>query len=109
MQKVLLLAVGIVVVILALALVIWGISALSDNPEEGELQNDGFGIASFEECVAAGYPVMESYPRQCRTPDGTLFIEDGSVQPGSLESDGGDAQQNTPLQQTPTPNSPYGY
>src|SRR3989344_4620306 len=31
-------------------------------------------INSFEECVAAGYPVMESYPEQCRTPDGMLFI-----------------------------------
>ena len=32
-------------------------------------------ITSFEECVAAGNPVMESYPRQCRTDDGTLFVE----------------------------------
>jgi len=29
----------------------------------------------FEECVAAGNPVMESYPRQCRTPDGKHFVE----------------------------------
>ncbi len=33
-------------------------------------------VLSFEECVAAGYPVMESYPRQCRTPDGRLYVED---------------------------------
>ncbi|MDP3995669.1 MAG: Gmad2 immunoglobulin-like domain-containing protein [bacterium] len=33
-------------------------------------------VDSFEECVAAGYPVMESYPRQCRIPDGENFIED---------------------------------
>jgi len=32
-------------------------------------------IDSFEECVAAGNPVMESYPRQCRTPDGKHFVE----------------------------------
>lgn len=32
-------------------------------------------ITSFEEC-AAKYPVMQSYPGQCRTSDGTLFIED---------------------------------
>lgn len=32
-------------------------------------------IASFEECARAGYPVSESHPRQCRTPDGRLFIE----------------------------------
>jgi len=33
-------------------------------------------ISSFEECVEAGYPVMESYPRQCRTPDGRTFVEE---------------------------------
>lgn len=31
-------------------------------------------INSFEECVAAGFPVMESYPRQCRA-DGKNFVE----------------------------------
>lgn len=33
-------------------------------------------IKSFEECISAGYPVLESYPRQCRTPDGKSFTED---------------------------------
>lgn len=32
-------------------------------------------IMSFEDC-AKYYPVMESYPRQCRTPDGLLFAEE---------------------------------
>lgn len=32
-------------------------------------------IASFEECVNAGYPVMESFPRRCNTPDGKTFAE----------------------------------
>jgi hypothetical protein len=32
-------------------------------------------IGRFEECVAAGYPVMESYPRQCRVPGGPTFTE----------------------------------
>jgi hypothetical protein len=32
------------------------------------------GIRNFEQCAAAGYPVMESYPEQCRTPDGRLFV-----------------------------------
>lgn len=32
------------------------------------------GIRNFEDCAAAGYPVMESYPEQCRTPDGRLFV-----------------------------------
>jgi hypothetical protein len=32
-------------------------------------------IDTFGECVAAGYPVMESYPRQCRVPGGPTFTE----------------------------------
>ncbi|HNZ83967.1 MAG TPA: hypothetical protein PLA41_02695 [Candidatus Pacearchaeota archaeon] len=32
-------------------------------------------ISSFDECAQAGYAVMESYPRQCRTADGKIFIE----------------------------------
>jgi hypothetical protein len=33
-------------------------------------------IDSFEECAAAGYPIMESYPEQCMTPDGRSFTRD---------------------------------
>ena len=33
------------------------------------------GIISFEECVNAGYAVMESYPRQCNA-NGKTFIEE---------------------------------
>lgn len=32
-------------------------------------------ITNFEECASAGYPVMESYPEQCRTPDGRTFVK----------------------------------
>jgi hypothetical protein len=33
-------------------------------------------INNFEECLAGGGIIMESYPRQCRTADGRLYIED---------------------------------
>ena len=33
-------------------------------------------VLSFEDCVAAGYPVMESMPRQCQAPDGRTFAEE---------------------------------
>lgn len=33
-------------------------------------------ISSFDDCVAAGHPVAESYPPQCRSPDGRSFTED---------------------------------
>ena len=33
-------------------------------------------VTSFETCVSAGFPVMESYPRQCRTSDGKTYAEE---------------------------------
>jgi hypothetical protein len=33
-------------------------------------------VNNFDECVEAGYPVMESYPRQCRIPGGRTFTEE---------------------------------
>jgi len=44
-------------------------------------------ISNFEDCAAAGYPVMESYPRQCKVPDGETFIEDITVGTGDFEPD----------------------
>ena len=33
-------------------------------------------IENFDDCAAAGNPVMESYPEQCRTEDGRTFVRD---------------------------------
>lgn len=33
-------------------------------------------VTSFIECVEKGYPIAESDPRQCFTPDGRVYIED---------------------------------
>ncbi|HLD71800.1 MAG TPA: Gmad2 immunoglobulin-like domain-containing protein, partial [Candidatus Peribacteraceae bacterium] len=43
-------------------------------------------IDSFEECAAAGYPIMESYPRQCRVPGGQTYTEviDEEVRAGNI-------------------------
>ncbi len=30
-------------------------------------------INSFAQCAAAGYPILQSYPEQCKTPDGRTF------------------------------------
>lgn len=38
-------------------------------------------ISTFEECAAAGYPVMETYPETCRTPQGTTFTRVTPVAP----------------------------
>lgn len=33
-------------------------------------------ITNFQECLEAGYPIMESYPRQCAVPGGETYVEE---------------------------------
>src|SRR5574343_612712 len=40
-------------------------------------------ITNFEECAKAGYPILETYPEQCRTPDGRTFVR--SINSGGVE------------------------
>src|SRR3989344_6373530 len=44
-------------------------------------------VTNFDECAKAGYPVMESYPEQCKTPDGRNFVREvsGVVNPTPAE------------------------
>lgn len=75
------LAVGAVIV---LGLAGWFWYQMTQNEEEsGAVEH----ISSFEECVAAGYPVMESQPRQCRTPEGELFVEEAEFPADSGEEE----------------------
>ena len=32
-------------------------------------------VTDFESCKKAGYAVMESYPSQCKTPEGKVFVQ----------------------------------
>ena len=50
--------------------------AMNTTPSEPSINNNGNTVvANFEECVAAGNPVMESYPRQCRAANGQTYTE----------------------------------
>lgn len=42
-------------------------------------------VTTFEECAAAGNPVMESYPRQCISADGRHFVEEIPMEEPSFE------------------------
>ncbi|MBU0597294.1 Gmad2 immunoglobulin-like domain-containing protein [Patescibacteria group bacterium] len=35
----------------------------------------GDAIDNFDDCLSMGYPIMESYPRQCRLPNGSTLVE----------------------------------
>lgn len=37
---------------------------------------NGKSAKDFLSCADSGYPVLESYPRQCKLPDGRTFVED---------------------------------
>ncbi len=63
---------GLGLVALAVLVVAIIFAMLSKDSDEGKVVT----ISTFEECVAAGYPVMESYPQQCKTPDGKNFTEE---------------------------------
>lgn len=58
----------IIIVLLIVAVIVYYLSRSEESPE--------IVINNFEECVAAGNPVMESYPRQCRIEGGETFTED---------------------------------
>lgn len=60
---------GIMVVVIV-AIVFWYMKKDTDYA----------AVASFEECVAAGYPIMETFPEQCRTPDGRTFTRATSTE-----------------------------
>ncbi|NQV09203.1 hypothetical protein HQ529_05105 [Candidatus Woesearchaeota archaeon] len=36
-------------------------------------------ITNYDECVAAGNPIMESYPEQCMTKDKVTFVNENAV------------------------------
>lgn len=68
-QEALALGFGYVVLFSAIYLV-------TQCPESGCFSRGAAQPSTFQDCIAAGNPVMESYPRQCRLPDGTVLTED---------------------------------
>lgn len=36
-------------------------------------------VNSYDECVKAGNPILESFPEQCKTPDGKTFVNSSAV------------------------------
>lgn len=70
------LIIGIVVILL---ISVWGIFF---SREKRALNT----IHTFEDCVHGGYPIQESYPRGCSTPDGRHFTEEVSIPDSVVET-----------------------
>jgi hypothetical protein len=68
---------GIILVIVIIAGVA-GLVIVQQNSQKQEPTETGTSTAvtNFQECVDAGNPVMESFPRQCRSENGETFTED---------------------------------
>lgn len=70
-----------ILAILSSALLIYGIffllSAYSDYNDPGA-NIDLSTINSYEDCVLAGFQILEIFPEQCQTPDGRTFINSNS-------------------------------
>jgi hypothetical protein len=68
----------VIIAVIAVVIVIY-LALVFDIPQKEMLVND------FDTCVAAGNPVMESYPRQCRDEDGNLYVEEvATVEPTDM-------------------------
>jgi hypothetical protein len=63
---------NVCIIILAAIIFVIAAIALFLKPAEVKTQIE---IRNFNECVAAGFPVMESYPRQCSA-NGNNFVEE---------------------------------
>lgn len=71
MKRVLLVVIAVIVVLLVAAYWLTGFGRnMVKAPTVREVPT------SFEDCVAQGNPVMESYPPQCRTKEGQVFVQD---------------------------------
>ena len=66
----------VLILLLVAALGAFGVYFASRPAAVGEPIPPAPEVLSFEDCALAGYPVMESYPRRCATPDGRIFAEE---------------------------------
>ncbi|MDD5221456.1 MAG: Gmad2 immunoglobulin-like domain-containing protein [Candidatus Pacebacteria bacterium] len=64
-KKILIYILGIIII----ALIIWFVFTYVANAPHNE-------ITDFDQCAAAGNPIMESYPARCSTKDGKTFTQD---------------------------------
>lgn len=77
MKQIWLLIILVVIALMAASAVVSYYFGFNSGLEKANQQK----VDSFEECVAAGNPVLESYPEQCMTPDGRNFTRQVELRP----------------------------
>ena len=83
-------------VIIALIGIVFLVNSFSSKQAVGQISN-------FEDCKNAGYPILESFPEQCATPDGRTFTNTNQ-QPPSGETSFTTGKEHVIVVQSPTPN-----
>ncbi len=63
------------IIILTLILLVLAVAGYAIYKPNSTISTSVIPVSDFEGCVTAGYPIMETYPRGCKTPGGELFIE----------------------------------
>lgn len=66
----------LLILIVILALVAGGVWFGMTRVSAPATPSEPTEILSFDDCAAAGYPVQESYPARCATPDGRVFTQE---------------------------------
>ena len=64
-----------VILVIIILMVLFGVSFYGLQKLITKVEPANLKVDNFEQCLKAGNPVMESYPRQCKTPAGKIFIE----------------------------------
>ncbi len=70
---------GKIIALTIVVLIFVGLAATwyaNEQARPEPITNEAPTVLSFSDCEAAGYPVMESDPRQCKTPDGRTYAEE---------------------------------
>lgn len=67
---------GITLAVILVLGFIWFAFGDDKDSTDPALNNQEPTITNYEECVAAGHPVMESYPEQCAVPGGETFTRE---------------------------------
>lgn len=62
------------VILLIYTILLFALTACVARSDSAALPGQ-VAIHSFEDCVAAGYPIMRSLPAKCKTSDGRTFID----------------------------------
>lgn len=73
--------IGLLAVIALLALLYLPKKDASQTNNNNDQDGQTVTVTDFMSCAEAGYPVAESFPAQCRTPDGQVYVEDINESP----------------------------